>query len=156
MNSQGTNQPNGDAATGSPTAQARQAVADSVEATKKSNGPSEPVDVDQLMHRCLGNIEFAQKVLDKFESGFGDGLEELEKLLNERNVNEMARIAHRLKGAAANAAAPTLQQIVAQVEELGRGGNVSELNECLWQLKTEWSRFKEFSSESGILQRLQV
>ena len=105
-----------------------------------------PLDVQQLLDRCLGNVEFVDRVLTKFHERFSDDLEQLERERQSGAGEAVASLAHRLKGSAANVAAPELQRISAQLEELGRLQRMAEIPECLEGLRREWSRFVDYSA----------
>jgi HPt (histidine-containing phosphotransfer) domain-containing protein len=104
------------------------------------------LDLQELLDRCLGNLEFAQRVLAKFEARFGDDLRQLERDQEAEAAEAIARVAHRLKGSAANVAAKDLERISARIEELGRLGRLSEIPERLEELRGEWSHFVGYSA----------
>ena len=111
--------------------------------------------VDELLERCMGNIEFAERVLSKFLDRFDEDLDELERGVESENSEEIARVAHRLKGASANVGAPGLRDRAAAVESLARAqpgcGSKSscEIRSGLKQLRNEWSRFIETCNIGG-------
>lgn len=98
---------------------------------------------DELVERCMGRIDFAQRVLSKFEQSFGGDLAELEDLLDRENHEGITLVAHRLKGASANVGAPRLCDRAARIETLARAQRISDIPLCLEQLRSEWSRFVE-------------
>jgi HPt (histidine-containing phosphotransfer) domain-containing protein len=98
-------------------------------------------DYEQLLARCMGNIEFAERVLDKFQQRFAGDLDELDRLLEARQSEGLARLAHRLKGASANVSAPRLQARAARLEELARAERLDEACPVLEELRGEWSQF---------------
>ena len=98
---------------------------------------------DELVERCMGQIDFAERVLSKFEQTFGGDLTELEDLLERENHEEIALVAHRLKGASANVGAPRLCDRAAKIENLARAQRTAEIPPYLDQLRSEWSRFVE-------------
>jgi len=107
----------------------------------ESSDVSRPtIEVEELIERCLGKIEFAQRVLSKLQTYFGDGLAELEEEIRAQNVEGAAKVAHRLKGAAANAAAPSLQTHASEIEKIARSGDLNNIDPHLTQLHQEWDR----------------
>ena len=100
-------------------------------------------EFDELVERCLGNLEFVERVLGKFQHRFGENLEELERALEAEDRERIVRVAHRLKGESANMAARGLRDQAAEIEQLGRDGRVCEIRPCLAQLRAEWSLFAE-------------
>jgi HPt (histidine-containing phosphotransfer) domain-containing protein len=53
----------------------------------------------------------------------------------------VASLAHRLKGAAANLSAEPLREIAAELEALGRGGDLEDAEAWVAQLNSEGGRF---------------
>jgi len=96
---------------------------------------------EELLARCMGNVEFAERVLDRFQQSFGADLAELEKGLDSENAEQVSSVAHRLKGASANVSAPGLCQWASEIEQLGRAARLSEIPTHLERLRCEWSRF---------------
>jgi HPt (histidine-containing phosphotransfer) domain-containing protein len=113
---------------------------------------SAALDYEDLLARCMGNIEFVERVLDKFQSSFGQDLENLETELNSENAETVAMVAHRLKGASASVGAPGLRQWAAEIEQLGRADRLNEARQPVQHLRDEWSRFLDHVS-SGVLRR---
>jgi HPt (histidine-containing phosphotransfer) domain-containing protein len=95
----------------------------------------------ELLDRCLGNLEFAERVLAKFQSRFDGDLVEIEQALDAQDTEAVARVAHRLKGASATAAAGGICHQAAEIEDLARKRNVAEIPGCLRQLRNECSNF---------------
>jgi HPt (histidine-containing phosphotransfer) domain-containing protein len=110
-----------------------------------STPESSPIDVRELLERCMGNIELAERVLAKVESQFEADIAELERAYAERNGKLMAGIAHRLKGSSSNVAAHDLQRCAAEIEELARRESLVEFPAQLEKLRGEWSRIKNAS-----------
>lgn len=104
---------------------------------------------EELLARCMGNIEFAERVLAKFQSSFGQDLESLETELKLENVDTVASVAHRLKGSSASVGAPGLNQYATEIEELGRADRLGEIEQPVLHLRREWSRFLDHVS-SGV------
>lgn len=101
------------------------------------------LDMEDLLTRCLGNVEFAERILAMFRERFGADLAELEKTAAAGDSLAVARLAHRLKGASANAAAPGLRSAAARVEQAARQGSLAEVPARLGELRREWRRFTE-------------
>lgn len=72
---------------------------------------------DELLERCLGKRELALRVLDRFKTQLAQDLDLLQVALQDRDLYRMARVAHRIKGAAANVSAHALHQHAAALEE---------------------------------------
>lgn len=115
------------------------------EAMDPLSGTAEgPMDLGQLVGRCMGNLQIVERALAKFESCFGRDLAELEQRLQQQEVEQVRRLAHRLKGSAAAVAAGKLAQRSAEIEELVRSQRMAELPACVEELRQEWLRFLSF------------
>ena len=112
-----------------------------------------PIAFDELAERFLGQLEFIQKVLVSFVCRFQEDLEQLEKELSSRNISEVARLAHRMKGACGNMAAHQLQDTTAHIEQLAREDRISEIAIYLEKLQHEFTEFlssaESFKSSDG-------
>ncbi len=97
----------------------------------------------ELIARCLGNFELAERVLSKFQTRFEEDLEELQRAIVAENAEWTAAVAHRLKGAAANAAAPMLRDRTAKIEDLARRRALAEVSPYLRRLQEAWCCFTE-------------
>jgi len=100
-----------------------------------------PIDSEALLRRCMGNLEFATRVLRKFAGRFGADLAELEAHLQQGRSVEVARTAHRIKGASANAAALELHRIAQDIEGLATSNQLSEIPAHLDQIVEAWNQF---------------
>jgi HPt (histidine-containing phosphotransfer) domain-containing protein len=107
-------------------------------------GGAAPVNLDQLLARCLGNVEFAERILAKFQQRFAEEFSELEAGLAAGNEERVACIAHRLKGASANVSATGVQELLAELEELGRSRRLDEAPALVSRLRNEWSRLCQY------------
>ena len=90
----------------------------------------------------MNNRDLARRVLDAFLTSNVRLLNDLDKLADARNWPDLARAAHRLKGASDNVAAPRLRKLAAEMETLA----LSEPNDVarpLGAIRDEWPRFQE-------------
>jgi Amt family ammonium transporter len=94
-----------------------------------------PVNVKELCDRCMNNVEFVHKILTKFQNRVVDDLACLARTIAERKLEEAARLAHALKGAAANLAAPAVRGAAAEIETLSRQGEVAQAEEAVARLR---------------------
>jgi HPt (histidine-containing phosphotransfer) domain-containing protein len=89
----------------------------------------------------MGNHDFVQRVLSRFQSSFEEDLTRLEAGLMAGDAIAIADVAHRMKGAAANTAAPGLHREAATIEQLARAERTDELSHWVGRLRQEWTRF---------------
>ena len=101
------------------------------------------LDVDELMERCLGHLDFLERILGKFQKHFAQDLDLLAEGVEAEDAERIAQVAHRLKGAAANVAAAGLRDQAAEIERLGRAGRLPEIRPRVAGIRDDWKRFVE-------------
>ncbi|MGD9645809.1 MAG: Hpt domain-containing protein [Pirellulales bacterium] len=101
------------------------------------------IDVDELMTRCLNNLEFAERMLGLFQNRCGEDLIELENAFAAGDIDKARRVSHRFAGASANAAACGLHGRAAELRNDLREGSLETARPRLAQLREEWQRFNE-------------
>lgn len=84
----------------------------------ENGGNDRPITLEELLSRCMGELEFAQKVLENFVSTCEPQLEGLRKDLETSDWEALSRKIHRLKGTAATIAARPLRESLEQLEDL--------------------------------------
>jgi len=107
-----------------------------------------PYDSDELLYRCLGNQELARRVLRKFHSNFAGELSRMEACCEAGDLEEVKRLAHRLRGSAANVAARELSRLAAELEQLAGLGLHMRVSQTLAALERQWHCFKSFVGEA--------
>ncbi len=100
----------------------------------------------ELCNRCLGNIQLVERVVAAFEEGFSADLDQLRSFIVAGQIEEAAKLAHKIKGASANIAAYQLQAVAADIERAATMGGGEYLNEHFDNLESAWS---SFTSEVG-------
>jgi signal transduction histidine kinase/CheY-like chemotaxis protein/HPt (histidine-containing phosphotransfer) domain-containing protein len=106
-----------------------------------NNDSSAVIDRPSLLKRCLGKPELADKLLVKLHARLGTDLYEIKLAMDAGDCEQIARCAHRLKGAAANLSAEPLRAASADLEMLGRNGDIGAARDTLARLKYEGRRF---------------
>jgi HPt (histidine-containing phosphotransfer) domain-containing protein len=101
------------------------------------------LEFQQLLDRCVGNLDFAERLLTKFEDQLDAELAQLEQLLRGENTHELASRAHTLKGAAATVGATALRAAAADVEAFARENQLDLIASRLSDLQMERSRFAD-------------
>jgi HPt (histidine-containing phosphotransfer) domain-containing protein len=79
----------------------------------------EPIDADSLLRRCRGKASLAERLLAQFEQQLGEQIHALGESLERRDREVLARVAHTVKGAAANMSATRVCDAAAELERLG-------------------------------------
>lgn len=96
------------------------------------------IDVEDLMTRCLGNIEFAEKILAVFQTRCEADLVELEEAATAGDMGRIEKLAHRLKGACANAGASRLSTRASELWTAAHQKATAEIPSKLMTLRTAW------------------
>jgi len=100
-----------------------------------------PYDMEQLVRRCMGRIELAERLLKSFESRFPEDLTKIEDSLRALDTPAASRMVHQLKGAAANVSAPDLYSMLARLEDNVRGEQYGQANDCVGEIQQTWRRY---------------
>jgi HPt (histidine-containing phosphotransfer) domain-containing protein len=104
-------------------------------------GLSSVINHNELLARCLNNLDFAERMLALFQGRCGEELADLQQAFDEGNMDSVRRVAHRLAGACANAAAFGLQARAADLRHAASDGSRDKVSQCLVELQREWHRF---------------
>ena len=99
-----------------------------------------PIDVGALLARFMGQRTIATRVLRRFDETAEETLEQLVMALRGEDVVESKRLAHSLKGAAANVSAEPLRSAAGRVEALAESGELQRALTALSPLRDELSR----------------
>ena len=110
---------------------------------------SSVIDQQELMTRCLNRLDFAERMLTLFHDQFGEELNQLEQAFDDGNLASVGKIAHRLQGACANAAATGLQSRAAELRNAVNKGSRDETSQRLSDLQSEWQRFSTAMKPDG-------
>lgn len=104
------------------------------------DGTQPPIDMDQALHRCMGNTAFLDQVLAKFREQSTQDLRQLAELADGGDATQIAEGAHRLRENAATVAAITLCEHAAELEDLGRAGTLDDTVSRIDAIKAELKR----------------
>jgi HPt (histidine-containing phosphotransfer) domain-containing protein len=105
-----------------PAAQRHESV---IDADCHTNDHSETAgfNLDELLSRCLNDVELARRVLRKFQDQLPGQMEAIARRLATRCWPDAGRMAHTLVGSASNLALGALAQCAASLESACRDGN---------------------------------
>lgn len=103
---------------------------------------SPSLQFDELLGRCMGNLELAAQAIDAFEAQFQDDLQELRQAQRNNDLSAARRTAHRMKGGAANVAATGLSEALSRLVDAAASNNPQEFAVKLEELSDLWSQFQ--------------
>jgi CheY-like chemotaxis protein/HPt (histidine-containing phosphotransfer) domain-containing protein len=92
-------------------------------------------DRTSLEQRLLGDEDLVRSIVNGFLSDIPAQLALLEQGLNAADADESIRLAHAIKGAAASVGGEALRQAAAEMERLGRAGQMDAMRQRLQPLK---------------------
>lgn len=94
------------------------------------------IELADLLRRCMGKVDFARRMLGRFEETFCEQVEELQNA-PQHDRAAIAQLAHRMKGAAANIGAAPLVALL------------SELNHAADEMATSAESIEKLVGEVG-------
>jgi HPt (histidine-containing phosphotransfer) domain-containing protein len=103
--------------------------------------PSDVLDLEGLRSRCMGNIDLVERVLNTFQQRIPEEMAAMESAFQQNDAEQVARVAHRVKGCSASMSAGRLAQAAAEIEEAARGGRVTEVPANIQHLHQEWEQY---------------
>ena len=122
----------------------RQAIDGLLEKRRDRQGEGsveELLDMELLKERMGGDEKFCLEIVGTFAEDLRERLDEARSKLAEGDLKGLALVAHALKGAAANSAAPGLQEEATALEGSCRSGDWQEATSAMERLETEARRF---------------
>jgi HPt (histidine-containing phosphotransfer) domain-containing protein len=105
--------------------------------------PRQALDLPQILERCLGSRQLVERVLQTFAERFAEDLELIRVEIEAGSAERTAKVAHRLKGAAANAAAEELAGLAGEIEAAARDEQLERAQRIYRELPAAWTRFGE-------------
>lgn len=102
--------------------------------------PLDPFDQQEFVERCMGDLAFAESLLESFASDSCARLQEIQVAASECNAAGVGDAAHTLKGMAGILAAHPLQSIAGEIEQAGRADNLNGVVELIDELRAEVDR----------------
>jgi HPt (histidine-containing phosphotransfer) domain-containing protein len=99
---------------------------------------SKAIDTDELLGRCMGRIDFMERVLNRFLDASDKELADIEQALESGDHTELARVAHRLSGSALNVSAKPLATKAKQLEQLALRNEVIAGSDILQSISSDY------------------
>ncbi len=99
---------------------------------------------DYLNEITGGDAEFCAELLGEFLSQTPELIARLEQAIEAGDAPQVRQVAHTLKGSARSIGADSFAQYAAQLENLGRSGELSEAPQAIQQLRAAWSQLQPY------------
>ena len=100
----------------------------------------------ELLARCAGQAEICKIVLGKYAEQMIGDIPCLAQALNDSDLEQASRIAHRMKGASANVAAEELWSLSGRLEAAASNGQIETVATLLDDIQSAWGRFEELTA----------
>jgi HPt (histidine-containing phosphotransfer) domain-containing protein len=99
-----------------------------------------PINVDELLARCVGRVDLLEKTLVHFEQCMHPQVSQLEEYAQQGDMESLRTIVHRLRGAALTVAANSLSQSAEQLEKALTANSSTCPEKCLENVLEECGR----------------
>jgi HPt (histidine-containing phosphotransfer) domain-containing protein len=107
--------------------------------------PTGVLDLEGLRNRCMGNIDLVQRVLKTFQQRIPEEIEAMAKALECKDAEQIARVAHRVKGSSASVSAGGLFRAATELEAVSRKGCVTDIPAGIEHLRDEWETYLDYA-----------
>lgn len=107
------------------------------------------VDMESLLRRCIGNRAFAEELLGAFLEELPEQIQQIFEAADRSDLYLLARLAHALKGCAANSSAVTVYSAAANLERAANDGDAQLVPALLAALRAECDAVMEFSTSTA-------
>jgi HPt (histidine-containing phosphotransfer) domain-containing protein len=108
-----------------------------------SGDQQEWIDLQQLVDRCLGNLELADRLIARFRERVAETRESLQQALNREETGTIGQLAHRLKGESANLGSGTLARLASELECAAAENRTQDVRVITEQLLRACQQFSE-------------
>jgi len=98
------------------------------------------IDLEGLLERCGGSKDLVHKIAQKFAETGPGMVSQVKEAIDNRDADGVYRAAHQLKGASATMGAIKLASVAADIEMLGREGNVTAAADRIAALENEFEK----------------
>lgn len=104
------------------------------------------INWETLKSRCVGRLDLVEKALNRFQDALEGDLQSLEEAVETLNSEEVARIAHRIKGTSLTVSADRLAGFALNLErQVEEDSNYDEAS--LADIRDECCRLSELISQ---------
>ncbi|RPI75899.1 MAG: Hpt domain-containing protein [Desulfobacteraceae bacterium] len=104
------------------------------------------LDLEAALERTMGDKEFLQELFQEFMQNAPTDIETIQSLISAKDADGVRRLAHRIKGSAANLSFLKVSAIALLLENAGRDNNLAisegllkELDAAIQETKTHIS-----------------
>ena len=102
---------------------------------------------EDLLSRCAGQAAICRRVVQKYVQQMESDVVALADLINHERASELAKLAHRMKGASANVAAAKLYSLATKIEQLANQDDLSPIKSAFLDLQREWTEYERLTKQ---------
>lgn len=115
---------------------------------QQTHAPAEEQSInwETLKSRCIGRLDLVEKALNRFQDSLVDDLQSLEEAMETLNTQEVARIAHRIKGTSLTVSADRLAGFAMHLERQAEE-DLDYDEEALADIRDECCRLSQLISQ---------
>ncbi|HUA97923.1 MAG TPA: PAS domain S-box protein [Terracidiphilus sp.] len=106
-------------------------------------GESPVFNGEAFLQRMMGDVEFAREVAEGFAGELPAMLIELREKAALEALEPICKLAHKIKGAAANVGGEALRDVALEMELAGKGGDLARVVRLVPDLETQAGRLSE-------------
>ncbi|QDU77468.1 Hpt domain protein [Bremerella volcania] len=116
---------------------------------QQTHAPAEEQSInwETLKSRCIGRLDLVEKALNRFQDSLADDLESLEEAVEKLNSQEVARIAHRIKGTSLTVSADRLAGYAMHLERQAEEEDLNYDEASLADIRDECCRLSQLISQ---------
>jgi CheY-like chemotaxis protein len=112
-------------------------------AAPSNNRSTGPVNTPELLQRIDGDRAFLSELVAIFREDYPRQIRIAREAIARKDAGEVERVAHTLKGALSNLSATAAASFAAELETMGKSGNLALAGSKLMQVENELPRFME-------------
>lgn len=117
-------------------------------ASQQAETPQTCFNRAELLERLGGNEALLPKFITMFIDSLADPLQKLIGAVESGNCTDVHRLAHMIKGSAANIGAPLIAAAAEALDDMGKKGELHDAPTQLQELEQQCRAFKEFAATS--------
>lgn len=111
--------------------------------TSAMDAERSPIDWSELVGRCLGDAQFAKRMLGRFVVEAPAQVKAIEDALVAADVAKATKAAHTLKGTAGNVSVVVVAAIAGELEQLCKSGALAGASDVVRRLNVEIDRSRQ-------------
>jgi two-component system sensor histidine kinase/response regulator len=114
----------------------------SLESPKEAHDSLECIDRERLLERVAGDCELLHEISSIFTEEYPGMLSQLKKAIEDKDANQVERVAHSLKGMIANFEADEVRSLAFELEQMGKSKDLDQAYQQLDVLERKLSTLK--------------